>query len=356
MFKKAITTAFMAIMAVTFTACHKNQPVVLDEQPSDGSIVFGIQPGEGLVTGEVTTKAIKPATSVTTFKAECSTDVHGKTVVWNNRAFTNNGSGTYMASPKAYWPSTNTGYTFYAVCAAPTDANAAVITSVPDITAASGTNAADGPTIAVPVNYGRDLICAYLPYDSSSPGTTGTPTAGKAVYKAKNNLEFKHVFARISTVSVTNADGAATISNYTIKLKNVKTGGTYNLKTGNGQTNGTGWSSLLPADGTNPILLSNAGSLAPGAAASTTGSVYNATDQSLYIVPGTYKLIATWTASVDQYTQTYTSKESTASFAFVGGKINAINCRLTGDPAELQFSVSVAEWTNNSVGPADFNH
>ena len=138
MFKKAITTAFMAIMAVTFTACHKNQPVVLDEQPSDGSIVFGIQPGEGLVTGEVTTKAIYPATSVNDFKALCTTDVAGKTVVWNNRQFTNS-SGTYMASPKAYWPSTDAGYTFYAVCAATTSSAAGTITSVPDMTAASGT-------------------------------------------------------------------------------------------------------------------------------------------------------------------------------------------------------------------------
>lgn len=356
--KKVFSIAIVTLAALSFAACNKNQPAYVSEQPADGSIVFGLQPGEGLVTGEVITKAatIKPATSVTTFKAECSTDVAGKTVVWNNRSFTNNGSGTYMASPKAYWPSTNAGYTFYAVCAAPTDANAAVVTSVPDITAASGTGASDGPTIAVPVNYGRDLICAYLPYNSSSPGTTGTPTAGKAVYKAKNNLAFQHVFARISTVAVTNADPVATISNYTIYLKNTKTGGTYNLRTGDGQTNGTGWSSLLPADGTNPTLLTTTGSLAPGAAASTTGSVYNAADQSYYIVPGTYKLIATWTASVDQYTQTYTSKESTSSFAFVGGKINAISCRLTGDPAELQFSVSVADWTNNSVGPADFNH
>lgn len=352
MTKKLFIAILVASMAsVSFIACQKHSDASDELMPSDGAITFGVS-GEGLVTGEVTTKAttITPTTSVTNFKALAVTGTPGssESAVWNNRQFSNS-SGTYSASPKAYWPSSNASYSFYAVAAGPRNSAAAVVTDVPNMTAAAG-----GPSISVPVGYGRDLICAFLPY---STGTAGTPEAGKAIYKTKNNLVFRHVFARISTVSVSNVDAAATISNISIWLKNTKTGGTYNLYTGRASNNGTGWSSLLPADGTNELLLQNtSSSLAPGSSASTTGSVYNATDQSYYIVPGTYKLIATWTASVDQYTQTYSSKESTASFSFVGGAINAVSCRLSGDPAELQFSVSVTDWTNNSVGPVNFNH
>ena len=172
------------------------------------------------------------------------------------------------------------------------------------------------------------MVCAYEPSSDISFGI-------------KNTLAFEHIFARISTVTVT-AVAPTAISDITINLVDPKTGGVYNLRTGAGQTDGTGWSSLLPASGSQQ-LYRNAGSITAGA--SNTGS-----DNDFYIVPGVYQLEASWTASVGDYSQEYSTMSSTSTVSVQGGKVNSISCSLSGDVESLSFGVSVTVWdTQNKV-------
>lgn len=216
---------------------------------------------------------------------------------WSNISFSKSGSDFKGGK---YWPLTNPSYRFYA--------------SNRPLSYAAG-----GPTISA--DNSLDVVCAY----KSNP-----------TYGARNTLQFDHIFARISTVTV-NATSPYTISGITVWIVNPKTGGTYNLYTGNGRTDGTGWSSLTPAAASNTQLYSNAGSISAGG--SNTGS-----NNDLWLVPGTYQLIATWTAGVGDYIETYTTKTSTANISVQGGKVNSISCALSGDATGITFSVGVTSW------------
>lgn len=324
----------IALIAGLVTACNKNDAPAADAL-ADGEMAFGLSPESAFFDAEtVETKAVA-ATGITSFKAAVTQGAAGSETnaapCWNNVVFTSDGAGTptYTASPKKYWPLTNPSYNVYAV-AATSDAASATAAAAPDMAFAAA-----GTSISMAAGFNKDVVCAYEP-------------VADITYKAKNNLAFSHIFARISTVKVTALNPVA-ISNVTIQLVNTKTGGTYNLRTGHGQNNGTGWSGLLPADGSYQTLYTNAGSIA-------TGTSHTGSNNDYYLVPGTYYLRATWTASVDDYTQTYTNKQSTGTVQILGGYINAIECKLSGDPTEMTFSVSITAWDNRTIPNVEFNH
>lgn len=323
----------ITLIAGLLTACNKNDapaPVL-----EDGVVAFGLTPGSVFFdAGTVVTKAVA-ATGLASFKAATTQGAAGSETneapCWNNVIFVSDGAETptYTSSPKKYWPLTNPEYNVYAV-AATSDAAGATGDAAPDMVFDAA-----GTTISMAAGYDKDVVCAYEP-------------VADITYKAKNNLAFSHIFARISTVKVTALNPVA-ISNVTIQLVNTKTGGTYNICTGNGQNDGTGWSSLLPADVAYQTLYTNAGSIA-------TGTSHTGSDNNYYVVPGTYSLRATWTASVDDYSQTYTDKLSTGMVDILGGYINAIECKLSGDPTEMTFSVSITAWDSRIISNVEFNH
>ena len=326
---------FIALLVTVFgmVSCNKSETndVTFNEEVSDFMISFGLRPGSEFLNAQAGTKATAAA-SITSFKCEATIGSAGSETssAWNNVVFTSDGAGTptYIASPKKYWPLSDPHYNFYAV-AATSDAAAATAAAAPDLNYVNS-----GSTITMAAGYDKDVICAYEPL-------------GDITWKTKNTLAFEHIFARVSTVNVT-AVAPCVVSNVTISIVDPKTGGTYNLRTGHSQTDVTGWSSLVPASGSQQIYRNN-GSIASGA--NHTGS-----DNDFYIVPGSYYLKATWTVTVDDYTQTYSDMVTETPIVIQRGKINSISCSLSGDPSEITFAVSIAEWTANPISGVVFPH
>jgi len=286
----------LSVGVVALMACSCNREG-LDAGTMD-EIVFDV---DGVsIEAEVATKvSVVTDADLTSngFAVNCVKGSAGSdTQVWSNAAFTK--SGTVWKGDK-WWPSSNQSYRFYAV--------------YPSTTM---TFAAGGPTIAA--TNASDFVCAY----ASAP-----------TYKSSNVLTFNHIFARLKNMTV-QALNDYSISNVTISIT-PKTGGTYNLYSGAGQTNGTGWSSLTSGSATN---IANA----------TPGTKTN----DLYLVPGSYTLTASWTATKGEYTQTFTGK--TVNVSLVAGKTNNITASLTGDATEIQFTVSVVAWADNAVNAGTF--
>lgn len=290
--KKSFLLSFLALTGLV-VSCNKADV----ESIPDGLIAFRQTGLESAFSATVQTKATA-VTDLSSFNVTCTTGSAGsESQVWNNVAFTKDGSYFKAGDGGKWWPSADPGYHFYA-------ANAAL------------TFNADGPTVAA--TNGTDVVCAYMP----SPA-----------YKTPNTLEFKHIFARITDVTFSSIDGY-TISGISVTIT-PKTGGTYNLRTGNGRTDGTGWSSFTTGSAT-------------GIANATPGTKSN----DLYLVPGNYTLTASWTATKGNYTKTFSNK--TVDIVVVGGKRNSITASLTGDASEVLFSVSVAAWGSNTIAIGTF--
>ena len=288
----SMATAVLALAA----SCNKSDatdPVVSNE-PAE--VVF--RAAGPVFNADVATKAtVENQTTLTSFNVAAATGIAGSSgaQVWNG-VFSKDGS---LFKGGKYWPSTNPTYHFYA-------SNAAVTVS------------ASGATVAA--TNAKDVVCAYLP-------------ASQVGYKTTNSLAFEHVFARIGDVTVSAASGY-TLSGVSITLV-PKTGGTYNLFSGAGTTDGTGWSATT--NGT-----------ATGIANATAGTKSN----DIYLVPGQYELTATWTATSGDYTQTFSNKKKTVSI--VGGKVNKISTTLGGEASEIEFTITVAEWGENTI-PVTFD-
>lgn len=257
-------------------------------------------PKEALAATEPTTKAETTLSTLdgSGFRASAVT-VSGavETAVWTNSLFTKSGD---VFKGGHYWPTSNPGYSFYGSNSTLTYTTA-------------------GNTVTVPQGNTTDIVCAYK---------------AASTYLTANSLNFQHILSKITTVTVT-AEAPYAISNITISLVSTKTGGAYNLKTG-------AWIDLRPAAATDRTLYTNAGSIA-------SGSSHTGANNDYLLVPGTYYLKATWTATVNGFSKTFTSKLSTANYAFLAGKRNAITCVLSGDAKEITFDVSVEDWGTNAI-------
>ena len=174
---------------------------------------------------------------------------------------------------------------------------------------------ANGTT--VDADSATDIVCAYL--------STST-------YKATNALTFEHVFARLGAVTVSAAPGY-TVTGVSIKVT-PNTGGTYNMRTGFGRTDGTGWSGLVAGSETE---LSGSG---PGTRAN-----------DIYLVPGLYTVTCRWSASEDDYSEDF---EKTVSVSLVAGKVNTISATLGGRLSVIDFGVSLTEWGDADVDAGTF--
>ena len=275
---------FLSLMLVVpvLVCCEKEKQTLAPKHVSEETlpIVFGISRSPETKVAQVT--------SLSTFRASATTGAAGSEAsVWNNATFAKDGATTDYKGDKLWPNSTNPSYHFYA--------------SNADITFAAG-----GSTVNA--TNSTDVVCAYM----ASP-----------VYKSKNTLTFEHVFARLGNVTVTAASGY-TISGVSITVT-PKTGGTYNIRTGAGKTDGTGWSSLTTGTAT---AIANA----------TPGTKSN----DIYLVPGTYTLTASWTAERGGYTENIAGM--TADVVLTGGKVNKITTTLGGNAEEVVFGVSINPW------------
>lgn len=277
--------------------CSCNREALEYEEPYDHDEVVFRASG---IDAEVQTKATavtESDLSTNGFMASCvSGSVGSDSAVWNNIAFSK--SGSYWKGGK-YWPASNVSYRFYAVYPK----------------SYTMTAAAAGATIAA--SNAHDIVCAY---------------ASSATYKSANTLTFNHIFARLGSVTVNQGSGY-TISSITISIT-PNTGGTYNLRTGAGKTDGTGWSNLIAGSATT--------------IANKTGS--NSND--IYLVPGSYTLTASWTAANSPYSKSFSGK--TVIVNLVAGKTNNIICTLTGDGTEIELGVSLTAWGTNAVAAGTF--
>ena len=232
-------------------------------------------------------------TSLSSFYVSAVTGSAGsESSAFNSTQFTQvPGSSPAVYKGSKFWPASNQNYKCYA-------------SSRPLTFAAAGTTVSATNT--------TDVICAYL--------TSST-------YKEKNTLSFEHIFARIGNVTVS-ADAPYTISNVNISIT-PKTGGTYNLRTG-------AWSSTT--DGSSTTIASAIGS--------------NSND--LYLVPGTYQLTASWTATKGSYREDFSNK--TVNITLVEGKVNNITCILSGNNVIRPIGVyTVNRYSRKTVGFAPGN-
>ena len=256
-----------------------------DVTVSNGQIVFG---SEGLgVTVE--TKAAE-VTSLSSFYVTAVTGSAGsESSVWNSVEFSQvPGSSPATYTGNKYWPvSADPGYKFYG-------SNVAL------------NFAADGTYVNA--SNATDVVCSYL----SSP-----------TYKQKNTLNFEHIFARLGTVTI------AAIPGYTLSEIDIKVtpniGGRYNIRTGSGQTDDTGWSDLTVGSA---IVI---------------GSVTGANVNSLWLVPGNYTLTASW-SSTDLGGNTIIHNNKIAEVSLMKGAVNNISLALGGD---ISVGIDISEFVDN---------
>lgn len=264
------TLFLSAALLAGVTACNKSEMTAgkMPLPPSDepGLITFT---ADGALETSVETK-VSAVTTLSSFYVSATKGSAGsETSSWNSVSF----SGSSSFTGGKYWPSSNPSYHFYA-------ANDAL------------TFAAAGTTVAP--DGSKDVVVAYL----------ASPT-----YKSSNALTFSHVYARVGTVTISPASGS--LSNVSATLKNVATGGTYNLRTDS-------WTAGTKSDKT-----------------LTVGS------NDLYVVPGTYTLTVTYTATLGDYTETFTKS---GSVTLQQGKVNSITATAPNSAAGITFTVSVTAW------------
>ncbi len=218
--------------------------------------------------------------------------------------------GDRYASGK-FWPAADPGYRFYAVYPAETPMTAL--------------EADAGATITA--NASVDMLAASL-----------VPEAPATLYKQVNTLAFNHIFACLSTVEVKALDGY-TISDFTISITPV-TSATYNIKTGWG----AGYAETTKSyDSSASVDIFDVDENAFGVA-DEHGEKTASSNPSMLLVPGTYQLSATWTATHGGVTRTYEDKR--VAVVLQPGKLNIVKARLG---AQIMFEVSVTAWEANTI-------
>lgn len=280
--------AFRNILIATFAAalipgCSK-ESVRLE---SGGPILFNVS---GSFDARVETKATEVTTAnLTEFYVTATTGTIGsnETDVFSSVSFTGTPGGAYTGGK--YWPSSDPGYHFFA-------------SSLPMTFSAS--------TCTVAATTATDVICSYVE----------SPT-----YKANNTLTFSHILGRVGTLSVSASDGY-TLYGLTVKIT-PKVSGTYNLRTGAGHNDGTGWSGV--AEGAEATLSSS--------------------DNQLYVVPGEYVLTFNYTLTKGDYVEVFTK---TATISVLSGVTNNISCTLPSGRAQgITVSVSLTSWSSQDHQP-----
>ncbi len=290
-FRYTLILAGAALMALA--SCNKESAL----QAKDSELEEIVFTAEDEMEASVATKATVVTTSnLTKIYMTATTGTAGNAAeasAFTSAEFNGTSGGDFTGGK--YWPATSTSYHFYGSNVAHTFAS--------------------GVCSVSPATNSTDIVCVYV----------ASPT-----YKAKTALTFKHIYAQIGSCNIS-APSGYTVTGLTVKVT-PNIGGTYNIRTGNGKTDGTGWSSLVA-----------------GSETTIASAVGATTSNGLYLVPGSYTLTASYTLTKDAFSKSYTK---TASVNLVGGKINNISATLPDagdDISEITFTVSVTAWSSNAI-------
>lgn len=242
----------------------------------EGQVVFSV--GGAPLEVEPGTKAMPVVSSNLDagFNVSCVKGTPGSDVsVWTSTLFEKAGS---VWSGGKWWPESDQSYRFYACFPS----------SYPITFNSSGST--------ILATNSNDVCVAYC---------------SSTNFEEVNSLEFEHIFARIEGVTIEfdpQYDSYYTLSDVSIRIV-PKSGGTYNLRT-------KAWSSLIT--GSEVDLLSDS-------------------FDGLYLVPGSYHLVATWTVTGDDYEETFTDMLLSASFE--AGKTYDVSLGLSGNDPNLSFDL-----------------
>ena len=287
---KGLVPAFISLFVVVcLSSCNKG--VAVDESP-DNRIGFSAR---GVAVQPLTKAEV--LTSLSSFYVTATTGTAGEeTQAFLNERFALDGEDFVG---QVFWPASNPSWRFYA-------------SNVPTEFRSTG--------CCVWADNATDVVYALL----------DSPT-----FQKKNTLTFKHAFALLDEVRVEAASGYS-ISGVNISfVPNV--GGTFDIRSGYGHTDGTGWDDIVPGTGVQ--------------IASKTGANAN----TVFTVPGSYVITAAWTASLPGTDYSGDSFSGMASeVTLVGGKRNILTITLGGSPAEISFTVTVLPWDDYDMGEQPF--
>lgn len=213
-----------------------------------------------------------------------------ESLVFQNKVFGWNG---YRLMGDTDWPAQGGNYHFYG-------------SNAPTEYRISGTSVwADG---------GQDVICAYV----ASP-----------VWGGVNTLAFKHIFGRIGSATLS-VESGWTLSDVSVTI-NAVIGGTYDIRTGYGHTDVTGWKELVYMSGFS-VVPANVGTV----------------DINAFLVPGEYQVTASWRATSGGTTQEFFDMSTTITV--VAGESQDISVTLGG---KLTISTAIASWDPGTINVSE---
>lgn len=291
---------FLLLLATFFsfaaTSCNRAEfRTSGNDAMSDDEISFRV---EGLDV-DVDTRAVSQVTDLTSFYVSASTGTMGSsdTYKWSSIQF-NKSNGEFTGGK--YWPDTNPNYHFYAS----------------NVSMTCTANSA--PTIAV-TSIDKDIVCAVC----------ATPT-----HKATNALSFEHIFARLGSVTVNGPGEGYSLLTVSIMIT-PKNKGTYNIYSGNGKTDASGWTDTATTLSATEIAASDG----------------QTKSNDIYLLPGSYTLTAKYTLTKGDYRREFTK---TKDVSLEKGKINIITASIpkpgSGDGAQdIIFTITVAQWTDKAT-------
>lgn len=296
---KQIINALAFLCVFLLFSCGKPQATDrVVERGKEITFTSGYDMPEVEITEPATQTKTTAVTSLSSFWVGAST-LSGTTEssVWNNVVFSGSNSSSFAASGnnKKYWPANtvNPNYIFYAT-------NAPSSGSGPLVADGAGTyiNVADCST---------DIVVARR--SDSVPNTT-------------NQLNFKHILARIGSISVEASDAAFTITSCTIRVVSPKLSGRYNIKTEE-------WTNVS-ASGTPAVIYNGAGG--------------QAQDAGLWLLPGTYELSASWTEQKGTHVK---NREASGIYITVtAGNVRTLSAQIVVDKGTIVFTYATQAWDN----------
>ena len=288
------TLSYIPLLTAALLLCASCQKAI-DPVDASSRISFSVD-GSDIMRVHDLTKAAEVTTSTLEaagFKVTGTTGTAGSEVeAFTNVNFTKR-DGVFTGN--AWWPATEPagGYHFYA--------SNAPMTFHPT----GATVAADNST---------DVVTAYLP----------SPDFGE-----ENELHFQHVFSRLYSVNVLQETGY-TISDVSVRMTPV-TGGTYDIREGEGHADLTGWSATTT--GSETAIATAVGDNTPD----------------IYFVPGHYVIKVSWTATIGGSIENFV--DETVEYDFESGKKGMMELTLGGNAQEMKFRMAVVPWAETLVAP-----
>lgn len=241
----------------------------------------------GIVNGIGSKADIETPEDLTSFHCCCVIGEMGtrEATIFNSE-FRSAGKGEYKGTD-CFWSAKDDGFKFYAASVS--------ITDVPE-----------GAYIDVADNT-EDVVAAVCEHP---------------VYKEVNELEFRHVLAKIGTVTVT-AEPKYTLSDVSVTIV-PRVSGRYHLYAGHGKNDATGWTDTTEGS---PVILTEE-------------------DNALYLVPGYYTLKLTYTLERSIYKETFTDV-LTKEFLLEKGVASDIALALPDANETITgVSVTLKPWTD----------